>query len=127
MRLELIELYRASLLRDVPFSEYTINAIAIAAANGLTKLRTKYSGHYYGPINASGRVTPDLLFRGGSLQIGGKTYSLVKTSVLTFRSYALHPTRLGAQPIDQKMLNYMPGDQLFDRSGRLVCRAKWQS
>ena len=52
--LELIELYWASLLRDAPFTEYRINPIAIAAANGLTKLRTKYGGHYYGPVNASG-------------------------------------------------------------------------
>ena len=63
--LELIELYWASLLRDAPFAEYPINPIAIAAANGLTKLRTKFSGHYYGPVSTSGMVTPDLLLRGG--------------------------------------------------------------
>jgi hypothetical protein len=107
--LELIELYWASLLRDAPFSEYHINPIAIAAANGLTKLRTKYGGHYYGPVNASGMVTPDLLFRGGPLQIGDKTYFAGEDVGPYVSQFCIAPTRLGAQPIDQKMLSYAPG------------------
>ena len=57
---ELVELYWASLLRDVPFTDYETNATAIAAANELTKHKADYDG----PLDA-GKVTPHLLFRGG--------------------------------------------------------------
>jgi len=107
--LELIELYWASLLRDAPFAEYRINPIAIAAANGLTKLRTKYGGHYYGPVDATGMVTPDLLFRGGPLQIGDKTYFAGEDVGPYISQLCIQPTRLGVQPLDQKMLSYAPG------------------
>ena len=107
--LELIELYWASLLRDVPFSEYRINATAIAAANGLTKLRTKFNGHYYGPVDASGTVTPDLLFRGGPRQISNKTYFGGEDLGPYISQLCIQPTHLGAQPIDQKMLIYVAG------------------
>ena len=107
--LELIELYWASLLRDEPFTEYRINPIAIAAANGLTKLRTKFGGHYYGPVNASGLVTPDLLFRGGPRQIGDRTYFAGEDIGPYLSQLCIQPTSLGAQPIDQKMLSYAPG------------------
>ena len=85
------------------------NPIAIAAANGLTKLRTKYGGHYYGPVNASGMVTPDLLFRGGPLQIGDKTYFAGEDIGPYVSQLCIAPTRLGAQPIDQKTPSYAPG------------------
>lgn len=107
--LELIELYWASLLRDAPFAEYPINPIAIAAANGLTKLRTKFSGHYYGPVSTSGMVTPDLLLRGGPRQIGDKTYFAGEDVGPYLSQLCIQPTSLGAQPIDQKMLSYAPG------------------
>ena len=107
--LELIELYWASLLRDAPFAEYRINPIAIAAANGLTKLHTKFGGHYYGPVHTSGMVTPDLLFRGGPRQIGEKTYFAGEDVGPYVSQLCIQPTRLGVQPIDQKMLSYAPG------------------
>lgn len=59
---EAVEAYWQSLLRDVPFSEYrndTQNELVLAAAAELSRL----SG-YTGPRNASGTVTPELLFRG---------------------------------------------------------------
>ena len=55
---ELVELYWASLLRDVPFSDYHTNATATAAAAELSTMPT-----YAGP-KSGGHVTPDLLFRG---------------------------------------------------------------
>src|SRR5271168_1852462 len=55
---ELVELYWASLLRDVAFSDYHTNATAIAAATELSAMPT-----YAGP-KPGGHVTPDLLFRG---------------------------------------------------------------
>ncbi len=113
--LELIELYWASLLRDVPFSEYRINATANAAADGLTKLRTKLNGHYHGPVDATGGVTTHLLFRGGPRQIGGKTYFAGEDIGPYVSQLCLQPTQFGAQPIDQKMLIYAAGlDYLVD-------------
>jgi hypothetical protein len=63
--IELVEMYWASLLRDVPFTEYGTNATAIAAANELSALRAANPGKYAGPVDGTGKVTPDLLFRGG--------------------------------------------------------------
>jgi hypothetical protein len=57
---ELIELYWASLLRDVPFTQYSSDPTAVAAATELSSLAS-----YKGPRDASDKVTPNLLFRGG--------------------------------------------------------------
>ena len=57
---ELVELYWASLLRDVAFTDYSTNAIAAQAAAELSSMPS-----YAGPIDSRGRVTPNLLFRGG--------------------------------------------------------------
>lgn len=113
--LELIELYWASLLRDVPFGEYRINATANAAADGLTKLRTKLNGHYSGPVEASGTVTTHLLFRGGPRQIGNKIYFEGEDIGPYVSQLCVQPTQFGAQPIDQKTLIYVAGlDYLVD-------------
>ena len=56
---ELIELYWASLLRDVAFTDYASNPTAAQAAGELSSLPT-----YAGPRDASNQVTPQLLFRG---------------------------------------------------------------
>jgi hypothetical protein len=113
--LELIELYWASLLRDVPFSEYPINATANAAADGLTKLRTKLNGHYSGPVDASGSVTKHLLFRGGPRQINNKTYFAGEDLGPYISQLCIQPTQFGAQPIDRKTLIYVTGlDYLID-------------
>src|SRR6516165_1056941 len=59
---ELLEHYWASLLRDVAFTDYPSNAMAALAA---TELGSQPTTSYLGPRDSSGRVTPDLLFRGG--------------------------------------------------------------
>lgn len=56
---ELVELYWASLLRDVAFTDYKTNSTAANAAKELSMLPT-----YKGPKDASNQVTTDLLFRG---------------------------------------------------------------
>src|SRR5580700_6170115 len=56
---ELVELYWASLLRDVAFTDYPGNSIAALAANELSTLPT-----YRGPRDGNNNVTPSLLFRG---------------------------------------------------------------
>jgi hypothetical protein len=107
---ELVELYWASLLRDVPFTEYETNATAIAAANELTQLKT----HYAGPLE-NGKVTPHLLFRGGfkdpTKYFAGENFGPYISQL------CIHPTDLGAQKMDQKMETYAPGvDYLTDLS-----------
>ena len=56
---ELVELYWASLLRDVAFTDYATNPVAAQAATELSSM-----GSYAGPRDASNKVTPQLLFRG---------------------------------------------------------------
>ncbi|MDQ6704844.1 MAG: vanadium-dependent haloperoxidase, partial [Acidobacteriota bacterium] len=99
---ELVELYWASLLRDVPFTEYETNATAIAAANELTQLKA----HYAGPLKG-GKVTPHLLFRGGfndpTKHFAGQNFGPY------ISQFCIYPTSLGAQKIDQLMVTYAPG------------------
>ncbi|MBO0806260.1 MAG: hypothetical protein J2P25_24695 [Nocardiopsaceae bacterium] len=85
---ELVELYWASLLRDVPFARYGSNPIAKRAAAELSSLPA-----YAGPRDAHGAVTPDLLFRGG---FAGET------SGPYLSQFLLHDTTLGQLPIVQK-------------------------
>jgi len=90
---ELIELYWASLLRDVPFTQYAANPLANQAAQEISGQPT-----YAGP-RRNGQVTADLLFRGG---FPGET---VGPYVSQFR---ITPTWLGQQPIGQQYLTHLP-------------------
>ena len=111
---ELVELYWASLLRDVPFTEYETNATAIAAAHELTGLKA----HYAGPLEG-GKVTPHLLFRGGFTD--PKKFFAGQQFGPYISQFCIHPTNLGAQPMDQKMVTYAAGiDYLTDL-------AEWQN
>ena len=92
---ELIELYWASLLRDVSFSNYATDPIANAAAREITKQPT-----YAGPRDSSGRVTPDLLFRGG---YPGETLGPYVSQFMVL------PTSFGAQPLSQQLTTYVNG------------------
>jgi hypothetical protein len=100
---ELVELYWASLLRDVPFTEYATNASAIAASKELTALASTYAG----PLDASGSVTPDLLFRGGFNGAGKSAYFPGETIGPYISQLFITPTKLGAQKIDQMLQTYM--------------------
>src|ERR1700710_564624 len=101
---ELVELYWASLLRDVAFTDYATNATAIAAAQELTHLGASYTG----PKDAHGNVTPDLLFRGG-LSLPHKTFFAGETTGPYLSQLCLQPTNLGAQPLDQMLETLAPG------------------
>ncbi|HXY60302.1 MAG TPA: vanadium-dependent haloperoxidase, partial [Chthoniobacterales bacterium] len=90
---ELVELYWASLLRDVAFTDYVSNPIAAQAAAELTAMPA-----YAGPRDGSGNVTPDLLFRG---PYQGDTVGPYMSQL------HLIPTALGSQPISQQMLTYL--------------------
>jgi hypothetical protein len=85
---ELIELYWASLLRDVAFTEYHAAQRAHHAASELTALP-----EYAGPRDTSGQVTPELLFRGG---FAGETDGPYLSQLL------IQPTALGALPVVQQ-------------------------
>jgi len=98
---ELVELYWAALLRDVAFTDYPTNSIAIQAAAELSSMPS-----YAGPRNTLGQVTPDLLFRGG---FPGETVGPYVSQV------DIYPTTMGAQPISQQLTTYLPGiDYLSD-------------
>lgn len=90
---ELVELYWASLLRDVAFTDYVSHPIAAQAAAELDTMPT-----YAGPRNASGHVTPELLFRG---PYPGETVGPYMSQL------HLIPTYLGAQPISQQLVTYL--------------------
>ena len=92
---ELVELYWASLLRDVPFTDYASNPTAAQAAAELDTMPT-----YAGPRNGSGHVTPDLLFRG---PYPGETVGPYISQL------CITPSFLGAQEIDQRMVTYAGG------------------
>jgi len=91
---QLIELYWASRLRDVAFTDYATNATAIAAAAELTA-----QSAYRGPRDSNGNVTTNLLFRGN---FPGETIGPYMSQLM------ITPTVLGAQPIDQLMTTYLP-------------------
>ena len=91
---ELLEHYWASLLRDVAFTDYDANPLAAQAAAELSGLPA-----YLGPRNGGGRVSTDLLFRG---IFPGETLGPYISQFL------ITPTFLGAQPISQQMVSYLP-------------------
>ena len=85
---ELVELYWASLLRDVAFTDYSSNPVAIQAANELSSMP-----NYNGPRDSSKQVSPNLLFRGG---YPGETIGPYISQFL------IQDTSMGALPIIQK-------------------------
>ncbi len=90
---ELVELYWASLLRDVDFTDYLTNPIAAQAAAELSTMPT-----YAGPKDG-GVVTPALLFRRGA---PGDTLGPYVSQ------FYLTPTYMGVQPISQQMASFVP-------------------
>lgn len=91
---ELLEHYWASLLRDVAFTDYGSDPLAAQAAVELGAQPT-----YFGPRNNSGEVTPNLLFRGA---FPGETLGPY------ISQFFITPTELGAQPLSQQMVSYLP-------------------
>ena len=91
---ELVELYWASLLRDVAFTDYPNNAMANLAAQEISGMPS-----YTGPRNSSGQVTPNLLFRGGFV---GETIGPYISQLF------ITPTFFGAQEMGQQMVSYQP-------------------
>lgn len=91
---ELVEMYWTALLRDVPFTDFSSNAVASQAAAELGSLPA-----YQGPRDASGKVTPALLFRGN---FPGETIG-------PYISQFFHlPAIFGSQPVSQQQYTYLP-------------------
>ncbi len=91
---ELVELYWSSLLRDVAFTDYSSNSIASDAANELSLMP-----EYKGPRDSSGKVTTELLFRGG---FSGETVGPYLSQLL------IKDTNLGSLPIKQQYFTSLP-------------------
>jgi hypothetical protein len=91
---ELLEHYWAALLRDVAFTDYSTNALAAQAAQELGAQPT-----YFGARDSSGKVTPDLLFRGA---FPGEALGPYVSQ------FFLQPTSFGAQPLPQMMDSLVP-------------------
>jgi hypothetical protein len=100
---ELVELYWASLLRDVAFTDYSSNSVAVQAANELSSMAS-----YKGPRDASKKVTPDLLFRGG---FPGETIGPYISQFL------IKDTKFGALQIKQQYTTFMENlDYMLDQT-----------
>ncbi|MGL5830000.1 MAG: vanadium-dependent haloperoxidase, partial [Angustibacter sp.] len=62
---ELVELYWAALLRDIPWVDFDTSPLVAAACAELTSLKS-----FHGPRESDGRVSPRLLFKGTSRGAG---------------------------------------------------------
>jgi hypothetical protein len=101
---ELVELYWASLLRDVAFTDYPGNLVAVQAAAELTTMPA-----YTGPRNAANQVTPELLFRGGFGDPAKANYFVGETIGPYLSQFMLQPTALGSLPITQQYITNKAG------------------
>ena len=131
---EIAENYWMALLRDVPFSQYPSNSVAIAAAQDLTN----FGADFKGAKDANGVVTPQLLFRGvtpgsklgpwfsqfwyqpsnaplgfGSNDISQRTQTLLPLG----RGGKDYLTRYADWLLIQKGANPLPASQIDPRSG----------
>lgn len=92
---EIAENYWMALLRDVPYSSYSSNPTAIAAAADLTNFGTDFKG----AKNGSGVVTTQQLFRG--LTPGDQAGPYLS-------QYFYLPCFFGANEVDQKIVSAAP-------------------
>jgi hypothetical protein len=101
---ELLELYWASLLRDVPFSQFGKSDLVLQAVNDLNK----NIDYYRGPRDQkTKKVTPKLLFRGG-LPSGKRekkapSYFAGEEVGPYLSQLCVIPTQLGALSVNQKI------------------------
>jgi hypothetical protein len=117
---ELVELYWASLLRDVPFTEFETNEIAKEAAAELDS--AKFKSTYAGPLDSNGKVTPRVLFRGG-FNAGATTgpkpaadrpkYFAGELTGPYLSQFCFRPTNFGVQEIDQKLFTSPAGSDFM--------------
>ncbi|HUI44192.1 MAG TPA: hypothetical protein VL523_19675 [Terriglobia bacterium] len=92
---QLVEMYWASLLRDVPFTDFPDDSTAEAACAELSRMPA-----YRGPRDSHGNVTPKLLFRGG---FQGETIGP------HLSQFTITPTAMGQVPMEMRCITYVPG------------------
>lgn len=92
---QLIEMYWASQLRDVAFTDYDGNTTAQAAAAEIGA-----QPDYRGPRDSNGNVTTDLLFRGA---FQGETIGPWMSQLM------ITPCNYGSQPLDMQDVTYVAG------------------
>ena len=92
---QLVEIYWASMLRDVAFTDFGSNSTAASAAQELASMPA-----YRGPRDNEGNVTPNLLFRG---TFQGET---IGPHVSQFM---ITPTSMGQQSMSMLCTTYVPG------------------
>ena len=114
---ELAELYWAALLRDVPFTQFDTHPLVAEAVKHLNANISDYRGP-----RDKGKITPRLLFRAG-LPKGKRSptcpaYFADEAPGPYVSQFCLWPTSLGAQPIDQLMKSYMPGQDFMTDIGK---------
>ena len=90
---EIAENYWMAVLRDVPYSEYETNALALAACADLNL----FGADFKGPRDTNGLVTPRVLFRG--LTSGDKAGPYIS-------QFFYQTCNFGANPISQKIRTY---------------------
>ncbi len=93
---ELVELYWAALLRDIPWADFGTSPLVAAACAELTGLKS-----FHGPRESDGRVSPRLLFKGTSR--GARDIAVSRLLQLDVPSGALSTTQLVAvtdPPVD---------------------------
>src|ERR1051326_1485058 len=109
----LVEMYWASLLRDVAFTDFVSNSTAAEAAQELSGMPS-----YAGPRDNHGNVTPGLLFRGG---FQGETIGPYLSQL------CLVPSFLGVQEMNQQMIIYAaPRDNHGNVTPGLLFRGGFQ-
>ena len=91
---QLVELYWASLMRDLAFTDFPGDSTAVAAAAELNSMTS-----YRGPRNSKGNVTPDLLFRGN---FPGETVGPYISQMM------ITPTSMGQEPMSMLCTTYLP-------------------
>jgi hypothetical protein len=101
---EQVEHYWGALLRDVPFAEYGSNPLVAQACSDLNSM-----SYISGPENndVPYPVTPQNLFRGRIVSGDGN----VKGPYVS--QFMVQPTYYGAQPLDQKYVTFMPGQEFM--------------
>ncbi len=105
---EMIELYWQAMARDIPFADYAINPITVAAMNDLNAFIAADPGEFKGPTEKIGgvdKVTAKTLFRGASRKKDG-SLSEIKGPYIS--QFMLLNVPFGAQNIDQRMNTLQP-------------------
>src|SRR5262249_5168482 len=105
---EQVEHYWAALLRDVPFTEYSTNALvgqAVADMNSMSFLSSPANNQFPYPVNLQN------LFRGQFVPGDGN----VKGPYVS--QFMIQPTFFGAQQLDQKYRTFLPGQEFMTSAG----------